>query len=137
MSGNVSLNFKDLDNAGNPAQVRGRNGAMYVTLVSPAGALSDGAGIVSSEGTNRSVTATTASSTLMLANAARKGFYVVNDAAVDVWINFGAAAAATPGGGNIKIAANGGRYESGLFVDSGVVNIIAASATAAITAREF
>lgn len=88
-------------------------------------------------GTDRSVVAGVASTQLMAANTARMGFYVKNDTAIDVWINIGAAAVATPGGGNIKIPANGGYFETGSFVPADVVNIIASSATAAITAREF
>lgn len=88
-------------------------------------------------GTDRSATVTTTASVLMAANASRHGFYVVNDSAVDVYINPGATATATPGSGNIKVDANGGRYESGNFTMAGAISIIAVSATAAITAREF
>lgn len=86
-------------------------------------------------GTDRSITATTTSQTLMAANAARNNFIIKNDSAVVVWINLGAAAVATAGGGNISIAAGGGYLE--LAGTSAAINIIAASATAAITAREF
>jgi hypothetical protein len=88
-----------------------------------------------SAGTNRSATATTTSAALMAANTLRSKFFVRNDSAIDVWINLGAAAVATPGGGNIKVAANGGHFE--FTGHNGVVNIIAASATAAVTAREY
>lgn len=85
-------------------------------------------------GTDRSVTATTTSAALMGANAARTKFFIKNDSAVDVWINFGATAVAAAGSGNMKIAA-GGYFE---FAGSAsAINIIAASGTAAITAREF
>lgn len=86
-------------------------------------------------GTDRSITATTTSAQLMAANTTRTKFFIKNDTAVDVWINFGAAAAATPGGGNMKILANGGYFE--FEGSSSAISIIAASTTAAITAREF
>lgn len=88
-------------------------------------------------GVDRSIAAGVASAQLMPANTARMGFYVKNDTAIDVWINIGAVAVATPGGGNIKIPANGGYFETGSFVPSDVVNIIAASGSPAITAREY
>jgi hypothetical protein len=90
---------------------------------------------VSSAGTDRSIVATTTSQTLMPANATRMRLLVRNDSAVDVWINFGAPAVATAGAGNYRIAANGGSLD--LSGSSGAINIIAASATAAISAREF
>jgi len=86
-------------------------------------------------GTDRSATATTASSQLMAANTLRTKFFIKNDTAIVVWINMGATAVATAGAGNISIAANGGYFEFTGY--SGVVNIIAASTTAAVTAREF
>lgn len=85
-------------------------------------------------GTDRSVTASTTSAQLMAANTTRTKFFVKNDSAVDVWINFGATAVAAAGSGNMKIAA-GGYFE--FAGSSSAVNIIAASGTAAITAREF
>lgn len=85
-------------------------------------------------GTDRSLTATTTSAQLMAANASRSRFFIKNDSAVDVWINFGATATATPGSGNMKIAAGGYFEFSG---GSSAINIVAASGTAAITAREF
>lgn len=86
-------------------------------------------------GTDRSITATTTSQVLMAANSGRQKLFVRNDSAVIVWINFGATAVAAAGSGNIPIAATGGYFE--LSGATGAVNIIAASATAAITAREF
>ena len=86
-------------------------------------------------GTDRSLTATTTSAQLMAANTARTKFFIKNDTAIVVWINMGATAVATPGAGNIAIAANGGYFEFTGY--SGAVNIIAASTTAAVTAREF
>ena len=89
-------------------------------------------------GTDRSITASTTSQQLMAANTARKGFYVKNDTAIDVYINPGATAVATAGGGNIKVAASGGYYVSEpTFPTSSAINIIAASGTPAVTAREF
>lgn len=91
-----------------------------------------------SAGTDRSITTSVASAQLMAANTSRHGFYIKNDSAIVVWINIGAAAVAAAGSGNIAIAANGGYYESPASVTpSSVVNIIAASATPAITCREF
>lgn len=88
-----------------------------------------------STGTDRSITATTTSQQLMAANALRTKFFIKNDTAIVVWINMGATAVAAAGGGNIAIAANGGFFE--FTGASGVINIIAASTTAAVTAREF
>ena len=86
-------------------------------------------------GTDRSIVATVASALLMAANPLRTKFFVKNDTAVVVYLNFGAAAVAVAGAGNIAVAANGGYFE---FAGStGVINIIAASGTPAITAREF
>jgi len=86
-------------------------------------------------GTDRSVTATTTSAQLMAANTTRSKFFIKNDTAIVVWINMGATAVASAGSGNISIAANGGYFEFTGY--SGAVNIIAASTTAAVTAREF
>lgn len=85
-------------------------------------------------GTDRSITATTTSQQLMAANTTRTKFLVKNDTAIVVWVNIGATAVATAGGGNIAIAASGGYLE--LTGTSGAINIIAASGTPAITARE-
>lgn len=89
----------------------------------------------SSAGTDRSVTASTTSQQLMASNASRKYFFIRNDSAIDVWVNLGATAAAAAGSGNLKVAANGGHLE--INGASSAVNIIAASGTPAITAREF
>lgn len=89
-------------------------------------------------GTDRSIATSTASAQLMAANAVRTGFEIVNDTAIDVWINYGATAVATAGSGNRKIAAGTSfRSADGGFVYSGAINIIAASGTPAITAREY
>lgn len=88
-----------------------------------------------SAGTDRSITATTSSQPLMAANTNRVRFIVKNDSAVDVYINLGATAVAAAGSGNIKIASGGGYFE--LTGTTSAVNIIAASTTAAVTAREF
>lgn len=85
-------------------------------------------------GTDRSLAATTTSAQLMAANSSRSRFFIKNDSTVDVWINFGATAAATPGSGNMKI--NAGSYFE-FSGGSSAINIVAASGTAAITAREF
>jgi hypothetical protein len=88
-------------------------------------------------GTDRSITATTTSQTLMASNAARHGFYIKNDSATDCWINIGATAVAAAGTGNIKIPANGGYYESpSSATPSASINIIVGAGTAAITAQE-
>jgi len=89
-------------------------------------------------GTDRSTAASTTSVPLMVANPSRTAFYIKNDTTIDVWFNVGATAVATAGGGNMKVAANGGYYESAPgFVTTAAINIIAASGTPAITAREF
>lgn len=86
-------------------------------------------------GTDRSITASTTSQQLVAANTTRSKIYIKNDTAIVVWINVGATAVASAGGGNIAIAANGGYWE--FTGSSSAINIIAASATPAITAREF
>lgn len=88
-------------------------------------------------GTDRSIVASTTTQVLMPANAGRMGFYVKNDTTIDVWINIGASASAAPGNGNMKVPANGGYFESGTFTPGEVINIISASGSPAITAREF
>jgi len=86
-------------------------------------------------GTARDITASTTSQTLMAAMTTRGKFIVSNDSTVDVWINtLGRPAVAAAGGGNKKIAANGGYFELSGY--TGAVTIIAASGTAAITALE-
>ncbi len=83
---------------------------------------------------DRSMTVTTTSQQLMAANSNRQNFFIKNDSAVDVYIRYGTdPASATIGGGNIKIAANGGYLEG---TDQRAIQIIAASATAAVTAGE-
>lgn len=90
---------------------------------------------VNATGTDRSIVATTTSQQLMAANTLRRKLIVKNDTGIVVWINFGAAAVAVAGAGNYAIAANGGYFE----IDGALaaVNIIAASGTPAISAREF
>lgn len=91
-----------------------------------------------SSGTDRSIATSTTSAPLMAANPTRTAFYIKNDTTIDVWFNIGATAVATAGGGNMKVAANGGYYESAPgFVTTAAINIIAASGAPAITAREF
>lgn len=84
--------------------------------------------LASRPGTDRSLTTTAAASvTLMAANPARNGFFVENDSATDVWINFIGAAAGAPGSGNKKVLANGGYFEL-----KGVSNAITIFSTAAV-----
>lgn len=90
-----------------------------------------------SVGTDRSTTAGTTAKAIMAANDARQGFYLKNDTTIDVWFNIGGTAAATPGGGNMRLAANGGYFETGAFAPTEAISIIAVSGTPAITAREF
>ena len=63
--------------------------------------------------------------------------YLKNDTAIDVWFNIGGTAVAQAGGGNLRLPANGGYFESGSTTPAEAVSIIAASGTPAITAREF
>lgn len=84
--------------------------------------------------TDRSIVADTTSKVAAAANSRRQSIEFRNDSAVDVYINFNGVATAVAGGGNIKIAANGGTYTSR---DQDAVQIIAASATAAVTITEF
>lgn len=92
-------------------------------------------GVPVSTGTDRSATAGSASTALMGANLARRLFYVKNDSAINIWINPSATATATPGGGNIKVPAGGGYFEC--EYSSGAWSVIAETAGAAFTAREF
>lgn len=90
-------------------------------------------------GLDRSLTVTTTAQQLMAANPDRQGFYVVNDSAVDVYVNIGATAVAAAGSGNIKLTASGGKlfsWDLGV-TPSSAISIVCASSTAAVTAREF
>lgn len=137
MSGNNLVYQRDINSRGEPMAQRSQNGAAFVSVVDPVTGMPSIGATTTSAGVDRSVTTSTTSSQLMAANTARRGLFIVNDTAIDVWINFGATAVAAAGAGNIKIGANGGRYESGAFTPSTAINIIAASGTPAITAREF
>lgn len=92
-------------------------------------------GVPVSSGTDRSATVGTGSVALMGANLGRRLFYVKNDSAINIWINPSATAVATPGGGNIKVPAGGGYFEC--EYSSGAWSVIAESAGASFTAREF
>ena len=92
-------------------------------------------GVPVSTGTDRSGAAGTNSASLMGANLARRLFYIKNDSAINIWINPSLTAVATPGGGNIKIPAGGGYFEC--EYSSGAWSVIAESAGATFTAREF
>lgn len=113
----------------------GTQAAMLVVLSDANGAPVFSNPQTPSAGTDRSAVVGVASQQLMAASATRSKFFVKNDTAIAVYINMGATAVATPGGGNIMIAANGGYFEFSGY--TGVVNIVAASGTPAITAREF
>lgn len=115
----------------NPAQIQPKDVPVMVTN----GVL--GVARPTLTGTDRSIVAGVAATQLMAANTARMGFYLKNDTAIDVWFNIGAAAQAQAGGGNIKLPANGGYFESGTFTPGEAISIIAASGTPAITAREY
>ena len=92
---------------------------------------------------DKSLTATATSQVALPKNRARTGWKIKNDSAVDVWIKFvdyetpTAAAVATPGGGNIKIAAGGYLAAEPNGVETGDMSIIAASGTANVTIYEF
>lgn len=88
-------------------------------------------------GTDRSITATTTAQTIMPANTNRMGFYLKNDTATDAWFNIGGTAQSVAGGGNLRLPANGGYYETGTFTPTEAVSLIVGSGTAAITVREF
>lgn len=84
--------------------------------------------------TDRSSTATTASSQVAAANANRKYFYIQNVSGGIVWINFGTAAVAAPP--SIRIA-NGEEWRmEGSFISTQAINIIAASGSRDYTAKE-
>ena len=74
---------------------------------------------------DRSLTVTTTSQEAMPANPSRYGYEVWNDASVDVWVRMGTPAVASAGGGNKKVAANGGRlFGTGDVVDQKAMHII-------------
>lgn len=87
-----------------------------------------------SAGTDRSITTSGASQQVMAANTLRYKLLLKNDTAVIQYFNFGAAAVATPGAGNMALAANS-YYEFTGY--NGAINIISSGAASAITAREF
>lgn len=91
--------------------------------------------MIPSAGTDRSKLVTTASGVLIPANTARRKFFIKNDGANNIWINFGGTASAVAGGGNFKIASGGGYFEFTGY--TGVINAIAETADTAVTAREF
>lgn len=112
---------------------------IYAALVgpTPAGGNVIGSTTIRGGGGARSIQLTTTNQSLIAANGARQGWKVKNDCSVDVWINFDAAASAVPGGGNFKIAANGGYLASEPgFVETGTMWAITSSGTCNITARE-
>lgn len=87
--------------------------------------------------TDRSLSASTTATNAMAANAARRGWKVKNDSAIDVYIRFTGTASAVAGGGNIKIAAGAYIASEPSYVETGAMSIIAASGTPAITIYEF
>lgn len=91
---------------------------------------------LSSAGTNRSLSVAITATAVMAANTARRGWKIKNDCANAVWVNFDAAAAATAGGGNIKIAPGGYLASEPNFVETGAMSAIAETAACALTARE-
>lgn len=92
-------------------------------------------GVTIPTATNRNLTVTTSAAVLAPANPSRSGFFVVNDLAGNVWINFGGTAAASAGAGNIKIPP-GGRYEMPIVVDIRAISIIG-EVSGNITAMEY
>lgn len=106
------------------------NGSDYVQTVRQVG---DVVGL--SAGVDRSATLSTTSAQIMAANPLRKRLYIANDSAIDVWIRPASPATAVAGGGNIRLAANGGFFELAGSVEAW--HAIAVSGTPAITAREF
>lgn len=114
-----------------PTQITPKNVPILVTN----GVMSTGR--PASQGIDRSTTTSTTAKVILAANDARQGFYLKNDTTIDVWFNIGGTAVATAGGGNMRLPANGGYYETGAFAPTEAVSIIAVSGAPAITAREF
>lgn len=85
---------------------------------------------------DRSTAVTGTAKVLAAQNLNRVALEIVNDLAVNVWINQSAIATAAPGGGNKKIAP-GARYELPSPVDYRPISIIAEGAGGNITATEF
>jgi hypothetical protein len=85
-------------------------------------------------GTNRSKAVTNTSSEVIPANA--NSWFLANDSAADIWINFGTAASATPGStdGSFKLRP-GERLSSADITDTRAINAIVATGTADIKAH--
>lgn len=93
-------------------------------------------GTLRSAGTNRSATVGTTAANLWPVNVNRQGAWIKNDSTADIWCNYDGTAAATPGGGNFRIAANGGFYDTEAnFVSTNALSCIS-TASVAITSRE-
>lgn len=126
-SSNPPNPLRDVVIVGGTGNAGGSAATAVSTVPAPAGA-----------GTDKSITATTSTQVLMAANTSRIGFFIKNDTAIDVYIAFGIPAVAAAGAGAYKISANGGYLESPPWgVCTSAINIIAASGTPAISAREF
>lgn len=83
---------------------------------------------------DKSASASTSTAQVAAQNSGRKYFLFHNtDASIAMHINFGAAA--TTGGGSIKVAA-GATFVMDKFVSTDAINVIAASGTPAYTAKE-
>lgn len=125
------------DNASqNPVPINSTGNALWVYMTGSSASGSTNVLNAPVAGTDRSITASTSSQQLMPANATRHGFLIKNDSTIDIWINIGSTAVAAAGGGNLKISANGGYYEAPVGFTT-AINIIAASGSPAITAREY
>ncbi len=116
--------------------VTDQNGRLCVVVSGSSGSASIGSTTLRSAGTNRSATITTTAANLWPANPNRQGGWIKNDAATDIWCNYDGTASATPGGGNFKIAASGGFYDTEAnFVSTNALSCIGTAATA-VTSRE-
>ncbi|AWI90269.1 hypothetical protein C0214_19620 [Methylobacterium sp. DM1] len=111
-------------------------GRLCIVINGATGTATIGSTTVRSSGTNRSATVGTTAANLWPVNANRQGGWIKNDAATDIWCNYDGTASATPGGGNFKIAASGGFYDTEAnFVSTNALSCIGTAATA-ITSRE-
>lgn len=90
-----------------------------------------------SAGTNRSASVSTTAANLWPANQARQGGWIKNDDVADIWCNYDTAATVGAGGGNFRVAANGGAYNTeASFVSTNALSCVSAQ-TVSITSREF
>lgn len=113
-----------------------QSGRLCVVMAGSSGSAPIGSTTLRTAGTNRSTTVSTTAANIWPVNASRQGAWIKNDSAADIWCNYDGTASATPGGGNFKVAASGGFYDTEPnFVSINALSCIS-TASVAITSRE-